>query len=127
MNTTNFIDDITSTNHTDSMILIQSKAKALFSHIFNHIECNLPYTKDSNLYIPFTWNDIPKRCGLMSFEIHENNISFDPFTSRPYEFEKLGIDWVKLKYIIREHAIYTLEEFIRSLMPFDIPAKHLKF
>jgi hypothetical protein len=82
------------------------------------MKCQQPYINNTHLYIPFQWNDTPVRLGLLTFSIAEH-IIFDPFLSKPYEFEGLGIDWIKLAYLDKEPAITKLQDYIRGLRIFD--------
>jgi hypothetical protein len=94
------------------------------------MKCQQPYINNTHLYIPFQWNDVPIRSGLLTFSVSKSALSplqpvvtdhiiFDPFLSKPYEFEGLGIDWIKLAYLDKEPAINKLEDYIRGLRIFD--------
>lgn len=85
---------------------IKEKANSLFATVFPNIKCEEPYIDSQTLYIPFTWDLLSK--GLMVFD----QGMLDAFRCRPLSFE--GIDWIKMKYLTKEPAIYEMEAFLRD-------------
>jgi hypothetical protein len=96
----------------DSLDLIQVKDKAnsIFAVLFPNIQCDMPYIQYGILYIPFTWRFISK--GLMVFD---ESMSLDPFRCKPFQFEQCLVDWIKIKYLTKEPAVYEMEQFLRSI------------
>jgi hypothetical protein len=93
------------------MSCIKDKVNSLFAQVFPDIKCEEPYIEFNILYIPFTWNHASN--GLMVFD---ESRSLDPFRCKPFQFEESGlVDWIKMKYLLKEPAVYEMEQFLRSL------------
>lgn len=90
--------------------IIKETVNSLLVSLFPLINCQEPYIIETNLYIPFYWNGLPGREALMVFN---DFYSFDPFKSKPLADEYSSeIDWIRLKYLTKEPAIFQLEEFL---------------
>lgn len=99
-----------------SMDIIKDKANSLFARIFPNIQCQEPYIESETLFVPFTWNTWSN--GLMAFNVSG---TLDAFRCRPFQFEQSGIvDWIKMKYLIKEQAITEMEQFIRPLLKDEV-------
>ena len=94
---------------------IKELVNSLFSDVFKGIECKELYICEDKLYILFFHGLLPpKQKATMIFDIQYNSLTFNPFISRPHTFEEGGIDWIAMKYLIKEPAIYRLEEELNA-------------
>ena len=87
---------------------IKNKVNLLFSSLFSNINCEEPYIEYNILYIPFKY-DFSN--GLMVFD---ESRTLDPFRCKPFQFENASVDWIKMKYLTKEPAIYEMEQFLKS-------------